>query len=180
MQEIAGHAGKLAAGLDWVVVRLCALIAAVLVLDVWLGVFVRFVWPLPITWTEELARYLMIWLALLAASSGIARRAHIGVEIVPMQLPVEARRWLRLALDIVAFAFFASLVVYGAGFAAKGFERATMIPGWSHFVPFLSVPVSALLCCIQLVLVAIRDLGAAVPPADATLVEAATGEVPRP
>lgn len=35
-QEIEGHAGRLAAGLDWLVVRLCALIAAVLVLDVWL------------------------------------------------------------------------------------------------------------------------------------------------
>lgn len=178
MQEIAGHAGRLAAGLDWLVVRLCALIAAVLVLDVWLGVFVRFVWPLPITWTEELARYLMIWLALLAASAGIARRAHIGVEIVPSYLPAEARRWLRLALDVVAFGFFASLVVYGTGFAAKGLERATMIPGWSHFVPFLAVPVSTALCCIQLVLVAIRDFGAVEPPTDATI--AGAGEAPRP
>lgn len=188
MQHWAHRAGRLSAALDWLVVRLCALIAAILVLDVWLGVFVRFVWPLPITWTEELARYLMIWLALLAASCGIARRAHIGVEIIPMLLPVETRRWLRLALDVVAFAFFASLVIYGTGFAAKGLERATMIPGWSHFVPFLSVPVSTFLCCVQLVLVAIRDLGAAEPPADATLVEAAagatpvamSGEVPRP
>jgi TRAP-type C4-dicarboxylate transport system permease small subunit len=163
------QAGRLAAGLDWVVARLCLVVLVLLVLDVWLGVFVRFVWPLPITWTEELARYLMIWLALLAASCGIARRAHIGVEIVPNLLPAPARRWLRLLLDLLAFGFFALLAVYGWGFAAKGLERATMIYGASFFVPFLAVPVSAALCCVQLVLVALRDFAADEPPLDAAI-----------
>jgi len=169
MQGMARQAGRLAAGLDWLVARLCVVVLVLLVLDVWLGVVVRFVWPLPITWTEELARYLMIWLALLAASCGIARRAHIGVEIIPNLLPVEARRWLRLGLDLVAFGFFALLVVYGWGFAEKGLARATMIYGISFFVPFLAVPVSAALCCVQLVLVAIRDFGAEEPPLDAAI-----------
>jgi TRAP-type C4-dicarboxylate transport system permease small subunit len=176
--ETAWQAGRLAAGLDWLVARLCVVVLGLLVLDVWLGVVVRFVWPLPITWTEELARYLMIWLALLAASCGIARRAHIGVEIVPNMLPAPARRWLRLALDAVAFGFFALLAVYGWGFAEKGLARATMIHGASFFVPFLAVPVSAALCCIQLVLVAIRDLGAEEPPLDAVI--AGAQGVPEP
>ena len=178
MVETARQAGRLAAGLDWVVARLCLVVLVVLVLDVWLGVLVRFVWPLPITWTEELARYLMIWLALLAASCGIARRAHIGVEIVPNMLPLATRRWLRLVLDAVAFGFFALLVVYGWGFALKGLDRATMIYGSSFFVPFLAVPVSAGLCCVQLVLVAIRDFGAEEPPLDATI--AGVAGVPKP
>ena len=178
MVEISSKAGRLAAALDWVVARLCLVVLVALVLDVWLGVFVRFVWPLPLTWTEELARYLMIWLALLAASCGIARRAHIGVEIIPNMLPVTARRWLRLALDLVALGFFALLLVYGWGFAAKGLDRATMIYGASFFVPFLAVPVSAGLCCIQLVLVAIRDFGAEEPPLDASI--AGTDQVHEP
>ena len=169
MREISSKAGRLAAALDWVTARLCLVVLVLLVLDVWLGVIVRFVWPLPITWTEELARYLMIWLALLAASCGIARRAHIGVEIIPNMLPVTARRWLRLMLDLVALGFFGLLLVYGWEFAAKGLSRATMIYGASFFVPFLAVPVSAGLCCIQLVLVAIRDFGAEEPPLDASI-----------
>ena len=46
----------------------CVALMIVLVLDVWLGVFARYVWPLPITFMEEAARYLMIWVALLAVS----------------------------------------------------------------------------------------------------------------
>jgi len=44
-----------------------------------------------------------------------------------------------------------------------------MIYGISFFVPFLAVPVSAALCCVQLVLVAIRDFGAEEPPLDAAI-----------
>ena len=39
--------------LNWLVERFCAVLLVVLVLDVWLGVFVRYVLPLPITFTEE-------------------------------------------------------------------------------------------------------------------------------
>jgi TRAP-type C4-dicarboxylate transport system permease small subunit len=39
------------------------------------------------SFTEELARYLMIWMALLAVSCEIAHREHIGVEFVFSRLP---------------------------------------------------------------------------------------------
>ena len=59
--------------------------------------------PLPITFTEELARYLMIWMALLAVSSGIAYREHIGVEFVFSRFPAPVRRWLAVAFDAIGF-----------------------------------------------------------------------------
>ncbi|MFT6775565.1 MAG: TRAP-type C4-dicarboxylate transport system permease small subunit [Paracoccaceae bacterium] len=67
--------------------RTCVALLALFVLDVWLGVVARRIIPLPITFTEELARYLMIWMALLAVSCEIAHREHIGVEFVFSRLP---------------------------------------------------------------------------------------------
>ncbi len=46
--------------------RVCAANAVMRVVDVWPGVFVRYVWTLPITLSEESARFLMIWMALFA------------------------------------------------------------------------------------------------------------------
>ena len=132
-----------------------------LVLDVWLGVLVRYVIPLPLTFTEELARYLMIWMALLAVSSGIAHREHIGVEFVFTRLPPRVRRWLAVAFDVIAFAFFFILFVYGIGFAARGFSRLTMIYAIPKGYPFMVVPFAAALCCVQLAFVALHDFFAA-------------------
>lgn len=138
---------------DWVCVGLLIL----LVLDVWLGVFARYVWPMPITFMEEAARYLMIWVALLAVSSGISRREHIGVQMLFANLPASARRVLLGVLDVLAIVFFAALVWYGIGMVERGGRVTTMIYGLSKSLPFAAVPVSAALAVIQLTLVAIRD-----------------------
>ena len=162
--------------INWLVERFCVLLLVVLVLDVWLGVLVRYVIPLPLTFTEELARYLMIWMALLAVSSGIAHREHIGVEFIFGRLPAPARRWLALTFDVIALAFFAALFFYGIGFAVKGFSRITMIYAMPKGYPFMGVPLAALLACVQLFLVAIHDLFAERAPASTGATLLTTGE----
>ena len=145
------------ARVNWYVERLCAALAVVLIVDVWLGVFVRYVWPLPITFMEELARYLMIWMALLAVSAGVVRREHIGVLILFDALPPAWQRGLLLALDLLALAFFLFLLVYGIGLVQSGANRLTMIYGLSKSLPFASVPVAAALAAFQTVCVLLRE-----------------------
>ncbi len=151
------RAAAMSAWLDRTVERICVGLAVLLVLDVWLGVIVRYAIPLPITFMEEAARYLMIWTALLAVSCGIARREHIGVELLFDRFPAGMRRVLLGLLDLLAIAFFALLLFYGLGMVEKGAKHFTMIYGMSKALPFAAVPVSAALACLQLVLVAIRD-----------------------
>jgi len=143
--------------LNWLVERFCVLLLVLLILDVWLGVLVRYVLPVGWTFTEELARYLMIWAALLAVSSGISHREHIGMLVVFDQFPPALRKWLAVAFDIIAFGFFAMICIYGIDFVERGFSRYTMIGSLPKAYPFLGVPLAAGLACIQLVLVAIHD-----------------------
>ncbi|MDH3639698.1 MAG: TRAP transporter small permease [Gammaproteobacteria bacterium] len=144
-------------GLAWWVDRVCVALLILLVLDVWLGVLVRYAIPLPITFTEEAARYLMIWTALLAVSSCIARREHIGVLLVFDRLPHPARRLLLGGFDLLALGFFLTLFYFGIVFTIGGAARVTMIFQVSKAVPFAAVPVSAAFACVQVVLVGLRD-----------------------
>ena len=159
LQRWSDRAGVASASLNAVVERICVGFAVVLVLNVWLGVLARYVLPVHLTFTEEVARYLMIWMALLAVSCGIARREHIGVMLLFEQLPAAVRHWLLLALDLVAAAFFALLFVYGIGFAIDGADQLTMIYDLPKTVPFAAVPVAAGLSLVQILLVAVRDQG---------------------
>ena len=143
--------------LNWLVERLCAALLILLILDVWLGVLARYALPISVTFTEEAARYLMIWMALLAVSCGIARREHIGVLFVFERLPRLLQHLLLGALDLLALVFFALLFFYGIGLVGKGFTQYTMIYAMPKALPFAAVPSAALLACIQIVLVAIRD-----------------------
>jgi TRAP-type transport system small permease protein len=169
------HWGRASANLSatinrWVE-RACAAILAVLILDIWLGVFGRYVFSLPVTWTEELARYLMIWAALLAISCGVARREHVAVTMLLTLVPKGVRRWVDLAFDALAFAFFAFLGYFGVGMTQGGATQYATIFEMTMVLPFAAVPVSSALVCLQLVLTGTRDFARGGLPAGA--VEAA-------
>lgn len=167
MRTTAQTAHRLSMGVNWFVERFCVFLMVILVLDVWLGILVRYIFPLmamffpdvafQATWTEELARYLMIWMALLAVSSGIAHREHIGVLFIFEKFPPHYRRWLALAFDLLAFAFFALIFYYGIGFVERGMTRFTMIYEMPKGYPNIGIPLSAAMACVQLALVSVRD-----------------------
>ncbi|MEM6637175.1 MAG: TRAP transporter small permease [Pseudomonadota bacterium] len=137
-----------------------AVLMLLLVLDVWLGVIDRyyFHWQLP--WPEVIARYLMIWAAMLAVSSGIARREHIGLTAAIAALPAPVRRVLLIAMDVLALALFLYVLYYGIPFAQSGSPRQAMIFGMSLAPFYAAIPVAAAIASVQMVLVVLRDLGA--------------------
>ena len=99
----------------------------------------------------------MIWMALLAVSSGISHREHIGMLVIFERFPPPVRKWLAVVFDLVALGFFALIAVEGVGFVERGFSRYTMINEIPKAYPFLGVPMAATLACIQLALVAVHD-----------------------
>jgi TRAP-type C4-dicarboxylate transport system permease small subunit len=150
---------------------LCAAILAVMILDVGIGAFGRYLIELPVTWSEELARYLMIWAALLAISCGVARREHVAVTALLDKLPKNARRQAGMAIDVLGFAFFAFLGYFGIDMTAQGATQYATIFEMTMWLPFAAVPVSSALVCVQLVLTGIRDFTLGTAPA--TLVKEA-------
>ena len=161
MDRMAERAIIASRRLNRYVERFCVALMVLLVLDVWLGVLVRYAIPLPLTFTEELARYLMIWMALLAVSSGICHREHIGVLVLFERLPPGLRKWLAVAFDAIAFGFFAILFFYGLDFVERGFSRYTMIYQIPKAYPFITVPLASAIACVQILLVGLHDLYAA-------------------
>ncbi len=155
--NIATHAKVLSLALDRLIQWACVLLLVLLVLDVWLGIMARYILPFPMTFTEELARYLMIWMALLAVSCGIAHREHIGVEFVLDRFPATVRRRLLVSFDVIAFVFFAALFWYGLDFVERGFKRITMIYDMPKGYPYLIVPIASAFACVQLVLTGLHD-----------------------
>jgi TRAP-type C4-dicarboxylate transport system permease small subunit len=166
MQRWGGRSAALSGKINRWIELLCAGLLAILVIDIWIGVFGRYVFELPVTWAEELARYLMIWTALLAVSCGVARREHVAVTALLHRFPIRIRRWFEVAIDLLAFAFFAFLFYFGIGMTQQGASQYATIFDMTMAIPFASVPVSSALVCLQLVLMGIRDFTVAGLPAD--------------
>lgn len=93
-------------------IALVVLMAA-MVLDVTWQIFTRFVTNNPASWSEELARFLLIWIGLLGAAWAYRARAHLGLSYMVEKFNQENQRKLAI-VSYLATALFAVLVmVYG-------------------------------------------------------------------
>ncbi len=83
------------------------------VLNVLWQVFTRFVLKNPSSYTEELARFLLIWVALLGASYAMGRKLHLAIDIVVERLKGKPRALAELASLFLIFLFACVVMVIG-------------------------------------------------------------------
>ena len=106
MQKIKQSLDK---GIEWILIT----IMAILTLVVLWQVFTRFVLNDPSSWTEELAKYLLVWVSILGAAYVSGQRAHIAIDIVLQRSSPNNQRKLRFAIDIIIFLFALIVLVIG-------------------------------------------------------------------
>jgi len=83
MQKLAAGRDRFNRFLDDFTLFLFALLLAVASLQV----MARYLFRTPIPWTEELARFLLVWVCFLGAASVTRRKLHISVEFLSGRYP---------------------------------------------------------------------------------------------
>jgi TRAP-type C4-dicarboxylate transport system permease small subunit len=119
-----------------------------LVIVVLWQVFTRFILRDPSSWTEELARYLLIWVGLLGAAYAAGKKMHLALDLLPGKLTGARARRLDIFIELCAFAFALFALVIG-GFRLV---MVTLVLGQTSAalqIPigyvYLVVPISGLL-----------------------------------
>ncbi len=134
---------RVAAGLEWVEQLLIRVLFIGLVVVVFTGVLLRYVFKIPLIWGEELSLFLFIWLALLSASIAVRRRLHVRMAELIAKLP----KPLRASFDIAALLCMAALTMVlgwqGYNLAGSGLnEQAPALRGPMVWV-YAAYPVGA-------------------------------------
>jgi TRAP-type C4-dicarboxylate transport system permease small subunit len=106
---------SLRAALDRVLRHTIAFLLAGMVLNVVWQVFTRFVLKTPSSYTEEVARYAMIWLGLLGAAYCTGRRSHLALDLLPGRLHGARRRALEVLIETIVLVFALAVLVGGGG-----------------------------------------------------------------
>lgn len=95
--------------LEWVL----AIILAAMVLDVVWGVFTRYLLDSQSSWTDELARFLLVWLSILGAAYASGKKLHIAIDLWPQNLDPKKKNYLNLIVHSVVLIFAVSVFLIG-------------------------------------------------------------------
>lgn len=145
-----------------------ALIMAVTTVCVILQVYFRYVLNAPLPWSEELARYAMVWGAFIGGPLAIRTGMNVGITFVTDRLPPALQRAALVINSLVVIVFLAGMVVYGHEFANFfAFQRSPVMRVPMRWI-YIAIPISAALGILQTIIVTVTHLrSGAAPAADA-------------
>lgn len=145
---------KLSNAIDRAVGMASALLFGAMTIAVLTGVFYRHVLNMPLSWPEEVSRYLMIWGACLAITLGIKADEHVGLTIIMDRLKSRAARLaLRSLICLVVLVFQAIMFIYAVRMVQDARFIQTMALGITMTLPYLAIPTAMAFSIVQLILV---------------------------
>jgi len=132
-------------------------LVAVMTLVVFLQVVYRYVLIQPLYWSEELARYLFIWLSILGATLGLQKRGHFGLDFFYRMVPDQQRRFLQFLIDLLVGGVILVILIQGVKLVqATVLQKSPAMEismGWAY----ACLPVGAGLMVIHLLVIIIKD-----------------------
>ena len=120
---------------------------SLLVLDVVWGVFTRYVMGEQAKWTEELARFLLVWVSLLGGAVAFGTKGHLGVDYFTGKLHPEAQKMMAVSAHLIVLFFACAIFIYGGGrvvFDALAMEQMTPALGWKMGHVYLALPIAGI------------------------------------
>jgi len=131
----------------------CALVVALLVC-VALGVLTRALRD-PFIWTDELSRFMMVWLAVSGWILATRKRIHVRIRFLQDRLPASLHRIVEIAIQAAMTLFGALVAAYAVGLVGKNHDlEATSLPismSWLYAPLVLGGAVTALQGLFELI-----------------------------
>lgn len=110
---------ELKAQLDAIVERLLITFMTVMVLCVLWQIVTRYLLGAASSWTEEAARYLLIWIGVLGGAYAVGQKIHLAMDLIKPKVGSRAARTQRLVLEIAIAAFALLALVIGGSVLVK-------------------------------------------------------------
>jgi TRAP-type C4-dicarboxylate transport system permease small subunit len=98
-------------------------------------------------WTEELARFLLIWVSLLGGAVAFGTKGHLGVDFFVGKFHPQTQKLLAIFVHLVVLFFAVSIFLYGGSQIvsdALAMEQMTPALGWKMGYVYLALPIAGI------------------------------------
>lgn len=121
-----------------------------MVFTIFAQVVTRYVFKMPLTWSEEIARYMFIWLIFLGSAIAVGKKSHIIIDIAITHIPEKFATYTNMLVNVLIVIYI--VVITYSGFlvlpvVTSSFSSALQI---SYVYIYAAVPVSGLISLVYL------------------------------
>lgn len=127
------------------------ILLVVMVILIFVQVVMRYCFNSSLSWSEELARILFIWVSWVGISLGQKKSEHIKITMVTDKLKGNAKKTILVLSDLCTLAILGILCVKGTEVVTHimGLGAAMPATGFPKWIVYSAVPLSCLLMAIR-------------------------------
>jgi TRAP-type C4-dicarboxylate transport system permease small subunit len=138
--------------------NLAALCLGGLLFTLFLQVFTRFITRDPLSWTEEAARYLYVYVVFLGASAAVTERSHVAIDVLVLRLPRLGRLVVAVLVNVGVLFVLANLAYWGVRATIRQLNIPLVVLDISYAWVYVVVPVTAVLMTVRTLAVMGEDV----------------------
>lgn len=116
---------------------------------VFTNVVSRYVFAHSLNWSEEIARYLMVWVTYIGAGLAMREGQHVAIEFGQAFLPKQLHVWIRGLVALAILFFLVVLTVAGIQFSEFAWRQRTPVMQWPMGAMYLAVPIGSSLFALH-------------------------------
>lgn len=141
---------KISAAIDKAVTAICIILMAAMTIIVLIQVSTRITPLKNPNWTEELSRYVMIYIAYIGASTGIREWSNVGVDFIIERLPKTGKYIMNVLIRLAILLFWCvALYLSIQVFPKTGRLQNSASMGFPILYAQCSIIIGSALCIIQ-------------------------------
>lgn len=137
---------------DTLVVISFSLIACIIIIQV----IARYLLHSPLSWTEEAARYLQVWLVMLGSAIVMRKGSHLAIDILTANLLPKNKRLLKIFIYILIAAFLLTITLYGVKLVVVVNSQSSPAMQIPMSIPYLAFPIGGGLMLVEAIMYLIR------------------------
>lgn len=123
------------------------------VLLIFFQVVMRYIFKNSLAWSEELARYLFLYMIWIGASYAVKRESHLRIEIIKDKIPENYQKSFETFIMLIWLAFSVFLFIYSLKLTVMIHARGQLSPAMR--IPmsyaYASVPIGTGLMCVRII-----------------------------
>jgi TRAP-type C4-dicarboxylate transport system permease small subunit len=146
LRAISGTADFLYSVANWVLVLFVSVMCIIMMTQI----VSRYLFNTPLTWPEEMARYLFIWVVFLGAASAFRARAHLGMDFATSKLTPAVQHKLSRLVEVLILGFFIFILyITPEAVSVTRFQKSPVLHLQMHWI-YLAFPVASVLMILDL------------------------------
>ncbi len=123
----------------------------VMVITVFTQVIFRFVLQQPLSWSEEVARYVCVGIIWMGAAAVVREDGHPGMDLLTRSLPPAWQRGVQLLVNLMVAATFVTVAVTGFQLAYGNMAQPSPAMELPMGIPYAAIPLSAVIILLNLI-----------------------------